>query len=74
MAILVAAYALNPIDLIPEFIPGIGYLDALVLVPLGILLVLRLVPARIMAEYRAAAEKEEGLPPKNWVAGAGRVQ
>lgn len=69
VAVLVAAYALSPIDLIPDFIPVIGYLDDLVLVPLGILLVIRLVPAGIMAEYRAAAERENGLP-KNWVAGA----
>lgn len=69
VAVLVVAYALSPIDLIPDFIPVIGYLDDLILVPLGILLVIRLVPAEIMAEHRAAAEREMGLP-KNWVAGA----
>lgn len=69
VAVLVAAYALSPIDLIPDFIPVIGYLDDLLLVPLGILLVIRFVPPGLMAEHRAAAKKEEGLP-KNWVAGA----
>ncbi|WP_310200079.1 YkvA family protein [Ancylobacter sp. 3268] len=51
----VAAYALGPVDLIPDFVPVLGYLDDLVIVPLGILLVVRLVPAPLMAEYRAAA-------------------
>jgi len=51
----VVAYALSPIDLIPDFIPVLGYLDDLVLVPLGLLLVLRLIPADIMAEHRVAA-------------------
>jgi uncharacterized membrane protein YkvA (DUF1232 family) len=53
----VIAYALSPIDLIPDFIPVIGYLDDLVLVPLGLLLVLRLIPPPILAEHRAAAAK-----------------
>jgi uncharacterized membrane protein YkvA (DUF1232 family) len=51
----VVAYALSPIDLIPDFIPVLGYLDDLVLVPLGLLLLLRLIPAPVMAEHRAAA-------------------
>jgi uncharacterized membrane protein YkvA (DUF1232 family) len=56
VAAIVAAYALSPIDLIPDFIPVIGYLDDLVLVPLGILLAVRLVPPDLMAEFRAAAQ------------------
>ena len=48
LALLVAAYAISPIDLIPDFIPVLGYLDDLILVPLGIMLVLRLVPAEVM--------------------------
>ena len=51
----VVAYALSPIDLIPDFIPVIGYLDDLVLVPLGLLLMLRLIPAEVLVEHRAAA-------------------
>lgn len=55
-AACVAAYALSPIDLIPDFIPVIGYLDDLIIVPLGILLVVRLIPPPLLAEHRAAAE------------------
>jgi uncharacterized membrane protein YkvA (DUF1232 family) len=51
----VAAYALSPIDLIPDFIPVIGYLDDLIIVPLGILLAVRLVPIDVMADLRAQA-------------------
>jgi uncharacterized membrane protein YkvA (DUF1232 family) len=51
----IVAYALSPIDLIPDFIPVIGYLDDLVLVPLGLLLMLRLIPAEVLAEHRAVA-------------------
>jgi uncharacterized membrane protein YkvA (DUF1232 family) len=51
----VAAYALSPIDLIPDFVPVLGYLDDLLIVPLGIWLAVRLVPPALMAEFRAAA-------------------
>ncbi len=51
----VVAYALSPIDLIPDFVPVLGYLDDLVLVPLGLLLVVRLIPADVLVEHRAAA-------------------
>ena len=55
VALCVAAYALSPIDLIPDFIPVFGYLDDLIIVPLGILAVGKLIPPEIMAEHRAAA-------------------
>lgn len=55
LGVCVVAYALSPIDLIPDFIPVIGYLDDLVLVPLGLLLMMRLIPAEVLAEHRAAA-------------------
>jgi uncharacterized membrane protein YkvA (DUF1232 family) len=55
---LVVAYALSPIDLIPDFIPVLGYLDDLVLLPAGIALARRLVPASVMARCRARAEVE----------------
>ena len=55
LAVCIAAYALSPIDLIPDFIPVLGYLDEAILLPLGILLVVRLIPPEIMAEHRAAA-------------------
>ena len=61
-AILVAAYALSPIDLIPDFIPVLGYVDDLILVPLGILLVVRLVPPSLMREFRDEAARREGAP------------
>jgi uncharacterized membrane protein YkvA (DUF1232 family) len=51
----VAAYALSPIDPIPDFIPVLGYLDELLVLPLGIILAVKLVPPEIMAEHRAAA-------------------
>ncbi|MEO6388650.1 MAG: YkvA family protein [Croceibacterium sp.] len=52
----VAAYALSPIDLIPDFIPVLGYLDDLLLVPAGIWLAVRLIPPLLMQEFRTAAE------------------
>jgi uncharacterized membrane protein YkvA (DUF1232 family) len=55
LAIAVAGYALSPIDLIPDFIPVLGYLDDLIIVPLGIWLVIALIPEDVMREYRAAA-------------------
>ena len=59
-AFAVAAYALSPIDLIPDFIPVVGYLDDLVIVPLGILLAVKLVPAELMVEFRTAAARADG--------------
>lgn len=58
----VAAYALSPIDLIPDFIPVLGYLDDLIIVPVGIFLVVRLVPPEIMAQHRAAAAAAAARP------------
>ncbi|EHP44518.1 hypothetical protein OR16_02505 [Cupriavidus basilensis OR16] len=55
MGLLVAGYALSPIDLIPDFIPVLGYLDDIVLVPLGVMLAIRMIPPDLMREYRAAA-------------------
>ncbi len=55
LALLVAGYALSPIDLIPDFIPILGYLDDVLLVPLGVLLVIRLIPPELLAEHRATA-------------------
>lgn len=56
LALVVAGYALSPVDLVPDFIPVLGYLDDVILVPAGILLVRRLIPADLLAEHRAAAE------------------
>jgi uncharacterized membrane protein YkvA (DUF1232 family) len=54
----VAAYALSPIDLIPDFIPIVGYLDDLLIVPLGILLAVSLIPAPLMNEFRSVAANQ----------------
>ena len=62
VALLVAAYALSPIDLIPDFIPVIGYVDDLVIVPLGILLAVRLLPPPLLAEHRLAAAAAQSRP------------
>ena len=56
LALAVAAYAVSPIDLIPDFIPILGYLDDLLLVPLGVWLVVRMIPKDVLAEHRAAAD------------------
>ncbi len=55
LAVAVAAYALSPIDLIPDFIPVLGYLDDLLIVPLGVWLVVSLIPRDVMAEFRQRA-------------------
>ena len=67
-AAAVAAYALSPIDLIPDFIPVLGYLDDLLIVPLGIMLAVKLVPAPLMAEFRAAAAERENRPDQESLA------
>jgi uncharacterized membrane protein YkvA (DUF1232 family) len=62
LAAAVAGYALSPLDLIPDFIPVVGYLDDLILVPLGILAVIRLIPTEILAEHRATAAAARDRP------------
>jgi uncharacterized membrane protein YkvA (DUF1232 family) len=52
---LIVAYAFSPIDLIPDFIPILGYLDDLVVIPLGVLLALKMIPTQVMEESRAKA-------------------
>ncbi|QAU35687.1 YkvA family protein [Janthinobacterium sp. 17J80-10] len=55
LALAVAAYALSPIDLIPDFIPVLGYLDDVLIVPLGLLIVVRLLPPHVLASAREKA-------------------
>ena len=62
IAVCVVAYAVSPIDLVPDFIPVVGYLDDLVLLPLGILLARRLVPGDVLAACRAEAVRRAELP------------
>ena len=73
LAALVVAYAFSPIDLIPDFIPVLGYLDDLIIVPLGIYLALRLIPQPVLVEARRRADAwiaaQQGRP-RNYVAAA----
>jgi len=64
LAAVVVGYAFSPLDLIPDFIPVLGHLDDLILVPAGIALVLKMIPAEVMAECRAraAAQVRDGKP------------
>lgn len=66
----IVAYALSPIDLIPDFIPVLGYLDDLILLPLGIALAIRLVPDDVLAECRSRAAERlaENRPVSRWAA------
>ncbi|MCL4517378.1 MAG: YkvA family protein [Firmicutes bacterium] len=68
-AACVVGYAFSPIDLIPDFIPVLGYLDDLVLIPLGVAATLKMIPPQVLAEYRQKAQAALGQgKPKNWVA------
>jgi uncharacterized membrane protein YkvA (DUF1232 family) len=60
----IVAYAFSPIDLIPDFVPVLGYLDDLILIPVGIALAIRMVPPSVLAECRARAQEvmSEGKP------------
>jgi uncharacterized membrane protein YkvA (DUF1232 family) len=62
LALGIAAYALSPIDLIPDFIPVVGYLDDLFIVPLGLMLVLRLLPTEVRMAAQAQASAAVGRP------------
>ena len=63
-----AAYAVSPIDLIPDFIPVLGYLDDLLLLPLGIALAIRLIPAEVWQDCLARAETQQaGREPRRWM-------
>ena len=68
LAVVVASYALSPIDIIPDFIPVLGYLDDLILIPAGIALTLRLIPPDVMAAARLKAEQSLASPNPWWMA------
>ncbi|RYY76164.1 MAG: DUF1232 domain-containing protein [Gammaproteobacteria bacterium] len=69
IALLVAAYALSPIDLIPDFIPIIGYLDDLILIPIGMEFIIRLSPPDVIADAKAKAA-QVSTKPVSYIAGA----
>ena len=67
VAACVAAYAFSPIDLIPDFIPVLGYLDDVIIVPLGILLAIRLIPPALLEEHRCAAIERSQQRPTSYI-------
>ena len=70
LAALLTAYALSPIDLIPDFIPVLGYLDDLIIVPVGIWLLLKIIPSQVLDECRNQADewfREDKQKPRSWV-------
>ncbi|MGE7943781.1 YkvA family protein [Lysinibacillus xylanilyticus] len=70
VAMFVVAYAFSPIDLIPDFIPVLGYLDDLIIVPFGIILALKLIPPHVIEDNKEAAERLKlSAKPKNWFVG-----
>lgn len=68
LGIAVVAYALSPLDLIPDMIPVLGYLDELILLPAAIWLARRMIPPEVLAEYRAKADAGTSLKPSRTAA------
>ncbi|MED4456384.1 YkvA family protein [Metabacillus fastidiosus] len=69
--VCVVAYAFSPIDLIPDFIPIIGYLDDVIIVPLGIMFALKMIPNEVILECEVKAEEiMKNGKPKNWMVGS----
>jgi uncharacterized membrane protein YkvA (DUF1232 family) len=70
LAAILTAYALSPIDLIPDFIPVLGYLDDLIIVPVGIWLLLKIIPEQVLMECRNQADewfRQDQQKPRSWV-------
>ena len=69
ISIFIVAYAFSPIDLIPDFIPVIGYLDDVIIVPIGIYFTLKLIPEHVIVDGRLKADywiQQRNTKPKNW--------
>jgi uncharacterized membrane protein YkvA (DUF1232 family) len=67
----VVAYAFSPIDLIPDFIPILGYLDEVIILPLGIMLALKMIPKNVLSDCEVKAEElMKNGKPKNWIVGS----
>jgi uncharacterized membrane protein YkvA (DUF1232 family) len=69
LGLVIVGYALSPIDLIPDFIPILGYLDDVILVPLGVLLVVHMIPPDVMAKHRARSLATQDRPVSRVAAG-----
>lgn len=69
IAIIVVAYAFSPIDLIPDFIPILGYLDDLILIPLGIAILLKILPDHVIQHSREKVAATGKMKQNNWIAG-----
>ncbi|PVE23759.1 hypothetical protein DC522_14260 [Microvirga sp. KLBC 81] len=69
VAAFIAAYALSPIDLIPDFIPVLGYLDEVIILPVAIFLVIKMIPDPLMAEFRKEAQRRSERPTSRVAAG-----
>ncbi|HEY94686.1 MAG TPA: DUF1232 domain-containing protein [Dehalococcoidia bacterium] len=67
LMLLIIAYALSPVDLVPDFVPLLGYIDDIIILPLGIYLVFKLIPEEIKAEYREKAESQVPGSNLKWV-------
>ena len=69
--VCVVAYAFSPIDLIPDFIPILGYLDDVIIVPLGIMFALKMIPKNVLSNCEVKAEEMmKNGKPKNWIVGS----
>ncbi|MEB2630760.1 DUF1232 domain-containing protein [Peribacillus frigoritolerans] len=67
----VVAYAFSPIDIIPDFIPILGYLDDVILVPIGIMIALKMIPKSVLTDCEGKAEEMmKNGKPKNWIVGS----
>ena len=66
--LVIVAYALSPIDLIPDFIPVLGYVDDLIIVPAGIFLALKMIPKEVLDECREKARSEPITSKAKWIA------